>query len=192
MDPAQLFSPTTLVAALVALALLAIAITAVITRREGNGPGLERRRALLEPEEQLLFEALREAAAERAVVLARVPMAAVLEPSREASRRVRRRWRKKLDGRCFDYLLCEPGDLRPLVAVELEQDGRDRRRTDRVLPAACESARLGLVQIEAGGDHSTERLRAELRPWLERRQRAGGYDLRPDGRREPVLDLPED
>ena len=193
MDPAQLFSPTTLVAALVALALLALAITAAITRRTGNGSGLERRRTLLEPDERAVFEALREAAAERAVVLTQVPMGIVLEPSADASRRARKRWQRELEGRRFDFLLCEPRDLHPLVAVELERKGRDRRsRSQRVLPSACESARLGLVQIEAEGDHSTERLRAELRPWLERRHRAGTDDLRPDGRREPILDLPED
>ena len=193
MDPAQLFSPATLVAALAALALLAVVITAAITRRAGNGPAFERRRTLLEPEELAVFGALQEAAGERAVVLTRVPMAAVLDVNPKAPRRVRKRGQRQLEGRQFDFLLCEPGDLRPLVAVELDRGGRDRRsHSARLSPSACESAHLGLVQIEADGDHSPERLRAELRPWLERRHRTGVDDLRPDGRREPILDLPED
>lgn len=189
MDPAQLLSRTTLLVALAVLALLAFALAVVITRREGSAAEFERRRALLEPDERLFYEALREAVADRAVVLVKVRAAAVLQPRAGTPRRRRRRAERRLSGRQFDYLLCAPGDMRPLAAVEL---GHDRRyRPDPVLPAACESAGLGLVHVEAEGDHSAERLGAELRPWLERPMAAAG-EVRPDGRREPILDLPED
>lgn len=176
--------------ALVVLLLVLILASRVRRRRRDSFP-YRRQPTVLTPEEHSLFSALQYTVGDRVLLLTKPRVAEVLELRKGLRKRHAARAREQISMHSFDFVLCAPADSRPLVAVELlaaNESAADRAR-DHFLDEACSAAGLGLLRIPQS-DSYTEDLIEKLRPYLERSQPARGGDITPDGRREPILDLP--
>lgn len=174
-----------------AAVLLIVGLAIALRRRMGDSFPYNRRAAVLEPEERALHQALHQAVGDRTLLLPKVGVGDVLSVRRNVSRRRAAAAQARLSGYVFDFVVCEPRDTRPLVVVELEQPGSgQRRRRDRFLDEACEAASLGLVRVPATEQYAADELREQLRPYIERSESFSAGEVTPDGRREPILDLP--
>lgn len=189
---ALLYNPVVLTIA--ALAVLLLLWLVLRTRhRRATPPPYIRRPAILAAPERALLSALRDAAGERAIVLVKIPLRNALAPRRTLRRGRQRKALATLGDRRFDFLLCAPDDTRPLVAIMLERDtGKRRRKSRQFIDDACAAAGLGLLRLDPEQHHSAEALHDALRRWLEPTPADPRADPLLEGRREPILDLPEE
>lgn len=191
MDWTETLPPWGMLTAVVLAVLLILVLALLLRRRRGDSFPYRRRPAVLTPEEHSLFSALEHTVGDRVLLLTKPRVAEVLELRKGLRKRHAARAREPISMYSFDFVLCAPADSMPLVAVELlaaNESAADRAR-DRFLDEACNAAGLGLLRIPQS-DSYTEDLIEKLRPYLERSQPTRGGELTPDGRREPILDLP--
>ncbi len=193
MDWFESFPPWAVFLVVMLAGLLVIAGLALALRRRMRVSfPYNRRPTALAPEERALYQGLDKAVGDRALILPKLHAADVLSVRRNVSRRRTASALERLGAHAFDFVVCDPRDTRPLVAVELErsQEATQRRRHARFLEEACQAAGLELLHIPASEQYSTEELREQLRPYLERSDSFHAGDITSDGRREPILDLP--
>jgi hypothetical protein len=121
---------------------------------------------LLSPAERSFYGVLAQATGEEWRVFAKVRIADVLTPQKGMSRS---RWQSAfnaISAKHFDFLLCNPGDCSPKLAVELDDSSHQRsvrKKRDRLVDAACESAGLPLLRIKAARSYVV----ADLRKWID-------------------------
>lgn len=193
MDASALLNnPVVLTIAAVAI-LLIIWLLLRALRRRAAPPPYARRPALLAAPERALLAGLRYAVGDQAIVLIKVPMRDALAPRPTLRRGQQRKALARLGGRRFDFLLCAPDDTRPLVAIMVEREtGKRDRKSRQFIDDACAAGGLGLLRLDPDQRHSVEALHDALRHWLEPAPTDPRADPLLEGRREPILDLPDD
>jgi hypothetical protein len=113
------------------------------------------------------FPALRAAVGGQAVVMCSVRLADVLEPAPG-----RPGWQRLFNRICSkhaDFVLCEPGTLRPLAIVELDDPSHrraDRQKRDRLVDAVAASAGLPILHVPTAGAYAPDAIRARLTPGI--------------------------
>lgn len=121
--------------------------------------------SLLTPAERAFFGVLEQAIGDRYRVMAKVRIADVLKPGEGLDRSGWRRAFNRISAKHFDFLLCHPGDLSFVCAVELNDRSHGkflRRRRDGLLEAICRSSGLPLVTIVAKRGYVVRELRETL------------------------------
>ena len=125
---------------------------------------------LFSPAERSFLGVLEQAVADEYRVFGKVRVGDVIEPRRGMDRSKHQTAFNRINAKHFDFVLCAPGDLSVVCAVELDdvshQQSR-RRDRDGFLAAACESAALPLLQVQAQRTHSIDDLRARIRAVLD-------------------------
>jgi len=107
---------------------------------------------LFSPAERSFFGVLEQALGEEFRVFGKVRVADVLAI---ATCQTRAAWQKafnQISGKHFDFVLCRPGDLQPVCAIELNDISHargKRKRRDEFLHHACAAAGLPLVFFPA-------------------------------------------
>lgn len=194
MDWTKTLPPWVIPAAAGLVVLLVLILVVRLRRRRGDSFPYRRRMTVLTPEEHTLFSALQHAVGDRVLLLAKLRVCDVLELRKGLRKRQAARALEGSNTYSFDFVLCAPADTRPLVAIELlaPHESAEQRERDRFLNEACTAAGLGLLRIPHNDAHAPEDLFDKLRPHLERSQPSHGGDITPDGRREPILDLPSE
>lgn len=125
------------------------------------------RQFLLSKAERSFYGVLLQAVRDRAVVMAKVRVADVLEPEHGVGGS---RWQKafnRISSKHFDFVLCKPDDLSIVAAIELDDKSHNKRQRgqrDEFLNKACGSAQLPLHRIKARKNYSVEELRNLLFP----------------------------
>ena len=171
------------------LGLLSVLIRLFAPRHEAA----YRQKEFLSPAERSFLGVLSQAAGEEWRVFAKVRIADVLTPAKGMSRS---RWQSAfnaISAKHFDFLLCDPADCVPKLAVELDDKSHDkpsRRRRDHLVEAACGSAGLPLLRIKAARAYPIAEIRDQIREATtpksdpDRRAAVAGE---PKGRREPTF-----
>jgi hypothetical protein len=138
-------------------------------RRGLRGHPFERRWPFLPPVEQRLLIALDQAAGRHYRVLARVALAAVMQPEQDLRRRQRRLAGDALGGHRVDFLVCSAVDCFPLCAVVVRSEDKRRaeRRADAFVTSACNAAGLPVVPLTLSEDYDLDALRLQLRDAIE-------------------------
>ncbi len=80
-----------------------------------------------------------------------------------------RTYTNKIDRKHIDFLLCEPGTLRPMAGLELDDkshDRSDRQARDDFVGKVFEAAGLPLVRVRVRREYPVSELRAGLRSRL--------------------------
>ena len=153
-------------------ALIVVSLARTMKRVQGRGErrsaaethGYKRASSLLTQTESEFYRALREAVGPMADIQCKVRLADLLiapEGNRSAFNRVSQKH--------VDFVLCERGTLRPLVAVELDDPSHqraDRQARDRFVDSAYKSAGLPLVHIQTQKRYSAAELLTALNPML--------------------------
>lgn len=119
---------------------------------------------LLTPTEHRFFETIR-ACGFTAHVCPKVRVADVLTTPAGMGKGAARAAFLRISQKHFDFVLIDPTDSTPLVAIEL--DDKTHRQADRVmrddfLDRATSSARLPLVRIKAQARYSPEEIRSRI------------------------------
>jgi hypothetical protein len=77
-----------------------------------------------------------------------------------------RSWMNRVDRKHVDFLLCDPGSMHPVLAVELDDathDRPDRQERDAFVDDVFLAANLPLARVPAQAQYNTEDVRAALR-----------------------------
>ena len=74
----------------------------------------------------------------------------------------KRSWINKILAKHCDFVLCDPGDLRPVLGIELDDSSHqraDRIERDRFVDDAFESAKLPLLRIPVRSKYQSREIR---------------------------------
>lgn len=137
----------TLYYVLPALTLLLI-IAAVLILKNRKQP--ESTAQPLTPNEMMFRSVLEKAVGGRHAIYDKVPVTDVLQPVQAESDKARRKALKPVQGRFFDYLVCDRDTRQVLCAVELDDHAYDKKsykKNDLFLEQVCADARLPLLRV---------------------------------------------
>ena len=171
------------------LGLLAVLIRLFASRYEAA----YRQKELLSPAERSFLGVLNQAAGEEWRVFAKVRIADVLTPAKGLNRS---RWQSAfnaISAKHFDFLLCDPADCAPKVAVELDDKSHERasrQKRDRLVESACASAGLPLLRVKAARAYQIAEIRDQIREATTPKpdpDRPPAVAAGRNGRREPTF-----
>lgn len=138
------------------------------------------RDAFLTPAEHSFYMVLRQAlegaAGDRAIVFSKVSLGDVFY-ARSSDPSEFRTATNRIDRKHVDFLLCEPGTVRPLMGIELDDrsHGRDDRQArDAFVDQVFETAGLPLMRVRVRREYAVAELRAELERGLGDAQGTAG------------------
>jgi hypothetical protein len=125
------------------------------------------------PAEEDFFRVLRHVVGERGHVLAQVALGRLVwfPPGQEKG--LVQRWRNKVAQKSVDFVVCEPGTLRPIVVIELDEPSHatpSRQGRDEDVHDILTAAGLPLVRVLTSRTYDTR----ELEEWLGPSLGAGG------------------
>lgn len=120
------------------------------------------RQTLLSQGEAAFFGPLCQAVAGRFHVMCKVRLADVLTCSSE-------NWRRGFGGaisqKHLDFVLCEPGSMRFILAIELDDRSHEkpeRQRRDSFVNLALYRSRIGFIRFQAQASYSIEHIKARI------------------------------
>ena len=125
---------------------------------------IERAESLVTPAEQKFYEALDEAIDGRFMILSKVRLADLLIVT---SKRSSARYRvfRSIASKHVDFVLAEPGTLKPLAAIELDDathQRADRRKRDLLLDDLFHKAQLPLLRFKTAARYDHRAIGAEV------------------------------
>jgi len=150
------------VAGLVVLLVVAMVVLALLKgggkeEESGKETPYVKRAALLTAAEVAFYKVLVAAVGARYVVMAQVSLAGVLEVDRAKVTGERKGFQaafNRISRKTVDFVLCEPGTMRIVAAVELDDrshERAERKERDGFVEAAMKAAGLPLVRVKAAG-----------------------------------------
>jgi len=125
----------------------------------------EKLNTLFSAAECAFLDALYQAVEDNALVFGKVRVADVIIPIRGMTHKQWQDALKKIRCKHFDFLLCDKNDLSILCAIELNDishNTRLRKERDEFLIAACDSAHLPLIQLQAQSSYNVDEIRHML------------------------------
>ncbi len=151
----------------VSLVALLVVVLAVLVWLKGEGKEEEggkethyvKRAALLTAAEVAFYKVLLAAVGTRYVVMAQVSLAGILEVDRAKVTGDRKGFQaafNRISRKTVDFVLCEPGTMRIVAAVELDDrshERAERKERDGFVEAAMKAAGLPLMRVKAAGSY---------------------------------------
>jgi hypothetical protein len=142
------------------LVLVVIAVVAFVVLRRRNAPSSDGGESfpyvfgdgLFSPAERSFLEVLDQAVGNDFRVFGKVRVADVVAVAKGTPKSLWQRAFNRISAKHFDYLLCSPGDLKPLCAIELNDQSHtqdNRKGRDKFLEDVCTAAKFPLVFIPA-------------------------------------------
>jgi hypothetical protein len=123
------------------------------------------REDFLSPAELNFYRVLQTAVADWATLFTKVNLADLFYASAGDSGQ-NQAYRNRINRKHLDFLLCDPGTLRPLLGVELDDSSHnrpDRQARDEFVDGVFAAAGLPLLHIPVSHSYPTNKLRAFLR-----------------------------
>ena len=116
------------------------------------------------------FRVLKSVVGQRGHVLAQVSLRQLLWfPPNQKDRAGLQRWRNKVAQKSVDFVVCEPGTLRPLVVIELDEPSHatpQRQTRDEEVETILGAANLPFIHVLTSRNYETRELEAAIRPYL--------------------------
>lgn len=140
------------------LVIIAIVVLFMLKRRgaqsDEGGDGLPYvlGDGLFSPAERSFLGVLDQAVGKDFRVFAKVRVADVITVAKGTPKPLWQRAFNRISAKHFDYMLCSPGDLKPVCAIELNDQSHaqsNRKGSDKFLEDVCAAARLPLIFIPA-------------------------------------------
>lgn len=126
------------------------------------------RERLVTKAELRFYKALQKAVQDDFEIFAMVRLADLFRV--ESETRNKRSWVGKILAKHCDFVLCDPGDLKPRMGIELDDRSHqraDRKERDEFVDEAFESAGLPLLRVPVQAKY----LSREIREWIDSRLR---------------------
>lgn len=119
---------------------------------------VQRKSKILSPAEKGFFECLINALDQDFYIFAKVAVLDVVEAIPAISKSQAKALRKRLQGECFDYVMCKKHDLSIFGVVELENfekrsSGRTGHSREGLVSAVCKAAHLRLFYFDIRQDY---------------------------------------
>ena len=130
----------------------------------------ERQSALFTPAERSFLGVLDQAVAGKYRVFGKVRIADVATVRGTPNQSTRQRAFNKISAKHFDFLLCDPGDLSFLCAIELDDKSHaqeKRKVRDEFVESVCAAMKLPLLRIPAKRGYTVESVREALAQLLQ-------------------------
>lgn len=106
----------------------------------------------LSPNELMFKSVLEKAVGGQYLIFDKVAVVDVLEPFHTDNERAKKKALKPIQGRVFDYLVCDANSMEVVCAVELDDHSYDKKsykKVDLFLEDTCAAARLPLLRVPA-------------------------------------------
>lgn len=127
-----------------------------------------RRDYLLTKAERSFYGVLQQIASEDWQIFAMVRLADLLYLPRGTERR--QSYQNRIQSKHIDFVLCRSTDVRPILAIELDDSSharRDRSERDRFVDQALQAAGLPLLRVRAQRTYDPRQLLQSIREALE-------------------------
>ncbi len=142
--------------------VMAIAILLLMRMYSIGGkrmPYIKRQR-LVTKAELRFYKSLQKAVQDDWAIFAMVRIADLLRV--EAGVKNRRSWVSKILAKHIDFVLCDPGSLEPILAIELDDSShqrKDRIARDDFVDEALESAELPILRVPVRASYKSREIR---------------------------------
>ena len=139
--------------------LVALILLMQIWALPGNLPYLARSQ-LVTKSELKFYKSLSKAVQDDFQIFAMVRIADLLRV--EKNNKHRRKWLNKILAKHIDFVLCDPGSLKPLVCIELDDVSHqrpERIERDKFVNRAFKSAQLPLLRIPTQPEYKAREIR---------------------------------
>ena len=152
------------------LVLLAIIVVVVKEKLQAlanklNENQYRKREVLFTQAEQKFLTILDNVIGDKYRVFGMVRVADVIEPVATAKSPGWQSAFNRIQSKHFDFVICDPDELRILAAIELDDSSharRNRRDRDEFLNQACKSAGLPLIRFSAKANYDAAEIHARL------------------------------
>lgn len=124
-----------------------------------------RKSELLSGAERSFFGVLVLSVSEHGTVLTKIRVADVLTPKKTSDKATWQKAFNSISAKHFDFVVCEPSSLTPIVAVELDDSShasKSAARSDLVKDSACLSAGFPLIRVKAANSYAVAEIRQLL------------------------------
>ncbi len=129
----------------------------------------QRRSLLFSPDDRVFFRALQNAVGTEYEIFGKISVCDIIAPNKSASGMAAKNAFKPLEGRHFDFILCEKNSLSVACAVQLlDKTGQTRIEDEDPLIEICANLGLPLVNFPVMPEYSADNIRDNLRKALER------------------------
>jgi very-short-patch-repair endonuclease len=147
---------------------LGVAVYLVAMRAgRASSPPYQKRDSLLTPAEAEFYRVLQGAVEGDWPIFVMVRLVDVISVKPKAE--PRQRWLGPIIAKHLDFVVCDPEQLEPVLAIELDDASHerpDRAQRDRVVDAALEAAGLPLLRVKVASHYDQANLRQEIRTLL--------------------------
>ncbi len=126
--------------------------------------------ALFTPAERSFLGVLDQAVTGKYRVFGKVRIADVATVRGTQNRSTRQRSFNKISAKHFDFLLCDPGDLSFVCAIELDDKSHaqdKRKRRDQFVESVCAAMKLPLLRFPAKRGYTVESVRQAIAELLQ-------------------------
>ncbi len=157
-----------LTAGLLIIAMIAFVIFAAFQKGSGNQQPQHEyvlKPKLLSIAERSFFGVLSQAVGKEGVVFAKIRVADVLQPRKGLDKSTRQKAFNRISAKHFDYVICNPGTLEAVLAIELDDKSHQSKTAaarDEVKNSASKSAGFPLIRIKAKRVYSLQEIRVSL------------------------------
>ncbi len=131
----------------------------------------QKKDSLLTEAEKQFFFVLQNIVADRYLIFSQVSILELLSPVDGIDSHTRYSAHNRIQAKHIDFLLCEKGTTRPLVAIELDDSSHyrtDRIARDNFLNEAFASAGLPLLHIKTSSHYNPDTIRADINSVLDK------------------------
>jgi very-short-patch-repair endonuclease len=130
-------------------------------------PPYQKRSSLLTPAEAAFYRVLQGAVTGDWPIFVMVRLVDVIAVKPKTSQR--QRWLGPIIAKHLDFVVCDPEQLEPVLAIELDDashDRPDRAERDRMVEAALSAAGLPLLRVRVAAKYDQQELRDQIRQRL--------------------------
>lgn len=138
-------------------------------------PSYLKRYSLLQQHEQNYFKALSKVIGRNAYIFPKVRLSELIRPQGTGTQAVQRAHWSRVQRRCVDFLLCSPNSLAPVLAIDLDNKSKKRKREHSkgggdILAESLMAASIPLLRVRAAREYDDDVVLNQIRLALAKSQ----------------------
>ena len=156
-----------IIGVVIVVAIFLVVLAALRKKQPESGAAYSyiRKSELLTSAERSFFGVLVLSVAEHGTVLPKIRVADVIAPKKSSDKSTWQKAFNRISAKHFDFVVCEPSSLTPMVAVELDDSSHSSKsaaRSDSAKDSACLSAGFPLIRVKTAKSYAVAEIRQLL------------------------------